>query len=229
MNESLLSISSDALPTCPGSFAIKAFASGILLVSVHHAECAEAAWLWLQNVQYSRVLCIISLNPPLLFVKALGYSFQSEQTLGAIVDKSFVNMHFLGLPAGLSAPLSSQHSPGGNVIMAVWHNFIWNTSLPSRLVAVKSPPRAQSYQRCAELPTGVREWGSEGCGGKRRTHNPAIEKEEGGNIQLWIQLYIIFFLVKVFTEQGAMSGTSCGRPEGGSESGNYPVPLSNGG
>lgn len=53
-------------------------------------------------------------------------------------------------------------------------------------------------------------------------------KRRGGDLQLWIQLYIIsFFLFKVFTEQGATSETSCWRPEGGSESGYYPVPLGN--
>ena len=48
-------------------------------------------------------------------------------------------MHFLASLPGCQLPWVPSTHQGGDVIMAMWDNFIWNTSLPSSPVAVKSP------------------------------------------------------------------------------------------
>lgn len=54
--------------------------------------------------------------------------------------ENFVNMHFFlaSLPVW-QLPRVPSTPQGAHVIMAMWDNFIWNTSLLSRPVAVKSP------------------------------------------------------------------------------------------
>lgn len=95
---------------------------------------------------------------------------------------------FWASPPRCQLPWVPSTHRGGDVLMATWDNFIWNTFLSYRLVAVKSPimPNPTSGALSSLLGSG-----SEGR--KALGETKALEGE--GDIQLWIQLYVISFFL----------------------------------
>lgn len=119
-------------------------------------------------------------------------------------------MHFLGLPARLSAPPSSQHSPGERCYNGHVGQFYMKHLSPSRPVAVKSPfmPSPTSGALSSLLVSG-----SEGrkALGETKDCSQAIESEGEGTYSCGSScISSLFFSSKCLQSQGPRVGQVVG-------------------